>query len=88
MLKDIRDSSAGGITPRTLGGPRASRAPGLDGSNDDDDDNNMPDLETEKEAAKINILNNFDEMVRNKVDEFSKMFKDKENRLNKLNNNV
>ena len=38
LLKDIRDSLAGGITPRTLGGPRASRAPGLDGSDDDNDD--------------------------------------------------
>ena len=27
-------------------------------------------------------------MVRNKEDEFDKMFEDKENRLNKLNNNV
>ena len=27
-------------------------------------------------------------MVRNKEDKFDKMFKDKENRLNKLNNNV
>ena len=56
LLKDIRDSLAGGITPRTLGGPRASRTPGLDGSDDGDDDNddddNMPDLETEEEAAK------------------------------------
>ena len=65
LLKDIRDSLAGGITPRTLRRPRASRAPGLDRSddddnNDDDDDNNMPDLETEEEAAKTNILNNFE----------------------------
>ena len=60
LLKDIRDSLAGGITPTTLGRPRASRAPGLDGSDDgdddddddDDDDENMPDLETEEEAAK------------------------------------
>ena len=40
--------------------------------------NNMPDLETEKEA----ILNKF------KEDEINKTFEDKENRLNKLNNNV
>ena len=99
LLKDIRDGLAGGITPRTLGGPRG---PGLDRSDDDSDDDddddsddNMPDLEIEEEAAKTNILNkfsnkinNFDEMVRNKEDEFDKMFKDKENRLNKLNNNV
>ena len=51
----------------------------------------MPDLETEEEAAKTNILNkinNFDELVRNKEEKFDKMFKDKENRLNKLDNNV
>ena len=55
----------------------------------------LSDLETEEEAVKTNILNkfsykinSFDEMVRNKEDEFSKMFKDKENKLNKLNNNV
>ena len=129
LLKDIRNSLAGGITPRTLGGPRASRAPGLDDDDDNDDDddeqiklskllgelranedneefrnepkeekldkfvndNNMPDLETEEEAVKTNILNkinNFDEMVRNKKDKIDKMFKDKENRLNKLNSDV
>ena len=83
LLKDIRDGFAGCITPRALGGPRkprASRGPGLDRSdddNDDDDDNNMPDLETEEEAEKTNILNKFDEIVRNKEDEFDKMFKDK-----------
>ena len=38
----------------------------------------MPGLETEKEA----ILNKF------KEDEINKTFEDKENRLNKLNNNV
>ena len=40
--------------------------------------NKMPDLETEEEA----ILNKF------KEDEINKTFEDKENRLNKLNNNV
>ena len=91
LLKDIRDSLASGITPRTLGGPRASRGPGLDRSDDNSDDDDMPDLETEEAAAKTNILNkinNFGEMSRNKEDEFDKMFKDKENRLDKLNNNV
>ena len=38
----------------------------------------MPDLDTEEEA----ILNKF------KEDEINKTFEDKENRLNKLNNNV
>ena len=77
LLKDIRDSLASGITPRTLRGPRASRRPALNKSDHDSDDDNMPDLETEEEAGKTNILNkinNFDEMVRNKEDEFDKMF--------------
>ena len=47
-------------------------------------DNNMSDLETEEEAT----LNKFKEMVRNKEDEINKTFEDKEDRLNKLNNNV
>ena len=88
LLKDIRDGLAGGIAPRAPEGPDLDRP---DDSDDDSDDNNMPDLETEEEAAKTNILNkinNFDGMVRNKEDKFDKMFKDKENRLNKLNNNV
>ena len=55
LLKDIRDSLAGGITPRTL------RGPGLDRSDDD----NMPDLETKEEAAERIALNKFDEIVRN-----------------------
>ena len=46
--------------------------------------NNMPDLETEEEAT----LNKFKELVKNKEDEINKTFEDKENRLNKLNNNV
>ena len=48
----------------------------------------MPDLETEKEVAKTNILNkfsnkinNFDEMVKNKLNNDAK-------KLNKLNNDV
>ena len=46
-------------------------------------DNNMFNLETEKAT-----LNKFKEMVRNKEDENNKTLEDKENRLNKLNNNV
>ena len=46
--------------------------------------NNMSNLETEKEAT----LNKFKKMVRNKEDEIDKVFEDKENRLNKLNDNV
>ena len=73
LLKDFRDGLAGGIVPKA---PRAPEIPGgldLDRPDDNDDDNNMPDLETEEELAKTNILNkinNFDEMVRNKEDEF------------------
>ena len=55
------------------------------------DDNNMPDLETEEEATLNKFkdkIDNFDEIVRNKEDEIDKAFKDKENRLKKLNNNV
>ena len=47
-------------------------------------DNNMLNLETEEEAT----LSKFKEIVRNKEDEINKTFEDKENRLNKLNNNV
>ena len=39
---------------------------------------------TEEEAT----LNKFKEIIRNKEDEIDKAFKDKENKLNKLNNNV
>ena len=46
--------------------------------------NDMSNLETEEESA----LNKFKEMVRNKEDDIDKAFEDKENRLNKLNNNV
>ena len=55
---------------------------------DDDSDDNMPDLETEEEAVKTNILNkcsnkinNFDEMVKNKL-------KNDIKKLNKLNNDI
>ena len=79
VLKDIRDALAGGIVPR---------GPGLDKFDDNDDDDNMPDLETEEEAAERIALNKFDEMFKNKENEFNKSFKDKENKLNKLNNDV
>ena len=86
LLKDIRDSLAGGITPRTLRGPGLDRSD--DDSDNDDDDDNMPDLETEEETAERIVLNNFDEKFKNKENEFNKSFKDKENKLNKINNNV
>ena len=81
LLKDIRDGLAGGITPRTLRGSKGPRGPGLDRPHDDsDNDDNMPDLETEEEAAERIALNNFDEMFKNKENEFNKSFKDKENK--------
>ena len=93
LLKDIRDSLAGGVRP-----PGPDDNNGNDNDNDDDDngDNNMPDLETEEEAAeriaktsalnkfKNNIevgISNLDKIVKNKENEFS-------NKLNKLNNDV
>ena len=103
LLKDIRDGLVDGITPKALRAPDLDRSdddsdndndcnmPDLDrpdDSDDDNDDNNMPDLETEEEAAKTNILNkfsnemnNFDEMVTNKLNNDVK-------KLNKLNNDV
>ena len=85
LLKDIRDGLAGGITPRAPRVPGAPRIPrGSD--DDDDDDDDMPDLETEEEAAKTNILNKF----RNKINNFDEMVKNKLNndakKLNKLKN--
>ena len=103
LLKDIRDSLAGGIVPKA---PRAPEIPGgldldrpddgndSDDNNDDDsdnDDNNMPDLETEKEAVLNKFkdkIDNFNEIFRDKENEYNEMFKDKKNRLNKLINNV
>ena len=86
LLKDIRDGLAGGITPRAPGAPRVPR--GSDDDDDDDDDDDMPDLETEEEVAKTNMLNkfnnkinNFDEMVKNKLNNDAK-------KINKLNNDV
>ena len=111
LLKDIRDGLACGITPRTPRAPGVPGGPGLDrpddgddsDDSDDGDDNNMPDLETEEQAAeriaKTSVLNKFndkinkfDEMFKNKENEFNTGFKDKENelstKLNKLNNDV
>ena len=97
LLKDIRNGLAGGIVPKA---PRAPEIPGgldLDRPDDgnDSDDNNMPDLETEEEAAlnKFNEIfrdkeNEYNEIFKDKENEYNEKFKDKENRLNKLNNNV
>ena len=100
LLKDIRDGLAGGITPRALGEPRG---PGLDRSDDDDDShNNMPDLETEEEAAEriaktsddkvFDVLNKSKNNMENKMNNLDKMVTIKENewntKLNKLNNDA
>ena len=102
LLKDIRNGLADGITPRTLGEPRA---PGLDRSDDDSDhdsDNNVPDLETEEEAAEriaktsddkvFDVLNKFKNNMENKMSNLDKMITSKENewntKLNKLNNDA
>ena len=102
LLKYIRDGLAGGIIPRAPRRSdddddddeqkRLSKLLGELRTNEDNEEfknepkedkldkfvNNMPDLKTEEEA----ILNKF------KEDEINKTFEDKENRLNKLNNNV
>ena len=91
LLKDIRDGLAGGITSRApraldLGRPgdndNDDDDDDGDDDDDDDDDDDMPDLETEEEAAKANILskfsnkiNNFDEIVRNKLNNDVKKLK-------------
>ena len=104
LLKDIRDGLAGGIAPR---GPER---PGLDDPNNDDPnnddydydynddrpgDNNMPDLETEEEAAEkisTNALNKFKNNIEIEMGNLDQIVKNKENelstKLNKLNNDL
>ena len=95
LLKDIRDGLAGGIAPRAPRGPDLDRPDDNDNDDNDNNDNDIPDLETEKEAAKTNILNkfsnkinNFDEMVRNKLNNDVKKLDNyiKENKMKKLIN--
>ena len=95
LLKDIRDGLAGGIAPRAPRAPRALGGP--DDGNDDsyNNDNIMPDLETEEEAAKgilTNALNKFKNNVEIEMSNLYKIVENKENRLstklNKLNNDV
>ena len=94
LLKDIRDSLRGGARP-----PKPDNNDNNDNNTDDDDDdddddrpdyNNMPDLETEEEAAeristnaldKFIKMNNLDKIVKNKENEYS-------TKLNKVNNDV
>ena len=97
LLKDIRDSFKGGAGPPRPDNNNGDNNDDDDNNNDDDrpDYNNMPDLETEEEAAeristntldkfKNNIeieMNNLDKIVKNKENEFS-------TKLNKLNDDV
>ena len=81
LLKDIRDSLARPSRPN-------NNRDDHDDHDDDDDDDDMPGLETEEEVAKTNILNtfsnkinNFDEMVKNILNNDAK-------KLNILNNDV
>ena len=90
LLKDIRDGLAGDIAPRA---PRVPRA--LGGSDDGNDDNNMPDLETEEEAAErilINSLNKFKNNIEIEMSNLDKSVRNKENefstKLNKINNDI
>ena len=110
LLKDIRDGLAGGIAPRGPGGPGLDD-PNNDDPNKDDydyddydyddyydnrpDDNNMPDLETEEEAAErisTNALNKFKNNIEIEMSNLDKIVKNKENelstKLNKLNDDV
>ena len=84
LLKGFRDGLARAPVPGGPPGPGRPPGPGPNpGSPDDDDDsdnddNNMPNLETEEEATKTSVLNKFN----NKIDNFDEMFKDKENEFN------
>ena len=94
LLKYIRDSLRGGARP-----PRPDNNDDNNDDDDDDDDrpdyNNMPDLETEEEAAKRiskNVLDKFKNNVEIEMNNLDKIVKNKENefrtKLNKLNNDV
>ena len=110
LLKDIRDGLAGGIAPRGPGGPGLDDPnnddPNKDGYDYGDydhddynhnrpDDNNMPDLETEEEAAErisTNALNKFKNNIEIEMSNLDKIVKNKETelstKLNKLNDDV
>ena len=107
LLKDIRDSLRGGARPP---GPDNNNDDNDDDDNNNDDDdnddddnndddrpdyNNMPDLETEEEAAErisTNALDKFKNNIEIEMNNLDKIVKNTENgfstKLNKLNNNV
>ena len=101
LLKDIRDSLRGGARPpgsdNNDNGDDDVDDNNDDDNNDDDrlDYNNMPDLETEEEAAErisTNALHKFKNNIEIEMKNLDKIVKNKENefstKLNKLNNDV
>ena len=100
LLKDIRDLRGGARPLRPDNNNDENDDDNNDDDNDDDDDdrpdyNNMPDLETEEEAAErisTNALDKFKNNIEIEMNNLNKMFKNKENefstKLNKLNNDV
>ena len=109
LLKDIRDSLKGGARPARPDNNSNDDDDNNDDNNDDDnndddddnddddrpDYNNMPDLETEEEAAErisTNALDKFKNNIEIEMNNLDKIFKNKENefsiKLNKLNNDV
>ena len=83
LLKDIIDglvrAPLGPRGPEGQGGPGAPPGPGPDSNNDD----NMPDLETEEEAAE-RIADSYEQ----KKDNYDSIMKDLESSINKLKNRI
>ena len=81
LLKDIRDGLAGCIALRGPRGPDLDDPYNDDPNNDErPDDNNMPDLETEEEAAKrisTNALNKFKNNIEIEMSNLDKIVKNK-----------
>ena len=71
LLKDIRDSLAGGVRPL---GPDGNNDDNNDDNNYDDNNDGVPDLETEEEAAKRivdyykKIKDDYDDIIKNLKD--------------------
>ena len=89
LLKDIRDGLARATPePRGPGGPRAPPGPGgprapLGPGPDIDNDDNMPDLETEEEETE-RIADSYEQ----KKDNYDSIMKDLENGINKLKDRI
>ena len=100
LLKDIRDSLRGGARPPRPDNNNDNNKNNNDDDDDDDDDdrpdyNNMPDLETEEEAAKrisTYALDKFKNNIEIEMNNLDKIVKNEENsfitKLNKLNDDV